>query len=1099
MRLVRGKHNRRRVQGGAVRFVDCTFYCFSNSYSFPSSALSSSSSSSSSPSSSQRSLLSLSSSLTQNPAQINADNTYPTPTGLIDVACTRENPDMLVTNTDFHSNKTVLQYECSNIYRRKAGTASRAPTDDRVKNVHWSPLGVAVGGRCCLAVLTKSNRVVVHAASNRMVFKAASGTSSMYLSSAEKWPFIQDVSEELATLYKEIDWKSLPFEKEDGDEDVNRRTGKDVEKDDMWKPINCFAAPGPPKVCSDINMGIKQNSNDINNTDNNKTNEMLPQSEGERNVNDKKYEKLGEARVGQLRKDSRCEVKRDSLSSPWFTCTVLAAESDMCHRVRVRYDRKGLDNEWIVVSDVDNLGDESVQCGRTTNSKRSTMKVKRWIRPAATEAANEVNIFTCSRGFMMEIYKGHCWQLIEVVQNSKIRFETNGLPQSVVSNECAVRKVRIWKGVDEEKQGDDGWEIVDDLKNIRLPAKQLEDEEEQEGKEKEKPEAKKAPPTSRKATKKTPETRKRKAATRKKKDEDDDDYEEDDVQDGDDDDEEEEDDDDYDIQKERKKRARKPRVVSQERVTRKTMKADVKAKDYFEITNTHPNGLTNATKVSFTSCAWSPSFKDGMLESILTVGTKNGELVFFRVGTKKDDEIEEPFCELLGVFRAFLTPGVWVSAIDWMPMKDRDIGDKLWTCAVGSSSGEAKLFFCDPKLLCNRRLNVKVPEDWVIPSSHFHLKEILVESADDVPITSIKCYRDQHVDGRRGLYEGKDVKVVALGKASGEVLLFRSDNISSRIRMFSEPVQDMAYQRCDIGLRVAVCAESGRRADVILQTKKKRDQGQASNEDFILFDFSEILNKDFHTSSNVSVWQRSVRAGGMCASPNSFIIARTFERYDYARLPSMQKLQKIKGKRGILTFHGASAVDGDALTKKIFSLVNEFEGQSLWDCVELCLRSKMYWNAVAKWSSHEMKKKKSSASQQKKYVLGAAFAFISALLRKNSSRQPLLPTNTKIYDSNEENNKSESRVLVHVDQPEKGWVPESQRLKQRRRNIVLMNEEDGEEGVLSFDCQVCGPAHDDDDNIDKSSSFRADLRCETCGLLSHESVGNDFQLKPSMV
>ena len=116
------------------------------------------------------------------------------------------------------------------------------------------------------------------------------------------------------------------------------------------------------------------------------------------------------------------------------------------------------------------------------------------------------------------------------------------------------------------------------------------------------------------------------------------------------------------------------------------------------------------------------------------------------------------------------------------------------------------------------------------------------------------------------------------------------------------------------------------------------------------------LNKDFHTSSNVSVWQRSVRAGGMCASPNSFIIARTFERYDYARLPSMQKLQKIKGKRGILTFHGASAVDGDALTKKIFSLVNEFEGQSLWDCVELCLRSKMYWNAVAKWSSHEMKK-----------------------------------------------------------------------------------------------------------------------------------------------
>ena len=37
-----------------------------------------------------------------------------------------------------------------------------------------------------------------------------------------------------------------------------------------------------------------------------------------------------------------------------------------------------------------------------------------------------------------------------------------------------------------KKQGDDGWEIVDDLKNIRLPAKQLEDEEEKKGKRKEK-------------------------------------------------------------------------------------------------------------------------------------------------------------------------------------------------------------------------------------------------------------------------------------------------------------------------------------------------------------------------------------------------------------------------------------------------------------------------------------------------------------------------------------------------------------------------------------------------------------------------------------
>ena len=65
------------------------------------------------------------------------------------------------------------------------------------------------------------------------------------------------------------------------------------------------------------------------------------------------------------------------------------------------------------------------------------------------------------------------------------------------------------------------------------------------------------------------------------------------------------------------------------------------------------------------------------------------------------------------VFRAFLTQGLGFS-LDWMPMKDRDIGDKLWTCAVGSSSGET--LFCDPKLLCNEDL-AKVPEDWVIPSS----------------------------------------------------------------------------------------------------------------------------------------------------------------------------------------------------------------------------------------------------------------------------------------------------------------------------------------------------------------------------------------------
>ena len=264
--------------------------------------------------------------------------------------------------------------------------------------------------------------------------------------------------------------------------------------------------------------------------------------------------------------------------------------------------------------------------------------------------------------------------------------------------------------------------------------------------------------------------------------------------------------------------------------------------------------------------------------------------------------------------------------------------------------------------MCNRTLKVKVPEDWIVPTSHFGLQKTLILNADEVPITSVKCFRDQHVDGRRGLCEGNDVKVIALGKASGEVLVFRSDNISSRIRMFSESVHDIAFQRCDLGLRVAICAESGRRADILLQSKKKRNQGQTSNEEiFIRFDFSDVLNKDFHTSSNVSAWERSTRSGGMCASPNSFLIARTFEKYDYTRLPSLQKMQKIKGKRGILTFHGASAVDGDVVTKKIFSLANEFEGQSLWDCVELCSRSKTYWNAVAKWSSQEMMNKKSSA------------------------------------------------------------------------------------------------------------------------------------------
>ena len=1042
----------------------------------------------------------------QSPAQISADdNTGPTPTGLIDVACMRENPDVLVTNTDFRSNKTVLQYECSNIYRRKAGTMSKAPVDDRVKSVHWSPLGVAVDGRCCLAVLTRANRVVVHAHSNRTAFASASQTSSAYLSSAEKWPLIRDVSEDLATLYKNIEWKLLPFTKEDGDENEDSRTSwKDAEKDE-WKPINCFAAPGPPKVGDDLKNSRAMNECDDKQEVQKTSDALLSQGGSEEKAGVEKDDRLGESRVGQLRKGSRCEVKRDTLSSPWFTCTVLAAESDMFHRIRVQYDRKGMDNEWLAVSDVDNLGDESVQCGSMIHADRSKMKVKRWIRPAVA-VTDEVDISSCPRASLLEIYKGHCWQLVEVVQDAKIRFQINGSAHSAVSNKWEVRKIRKWKGAGKEKGSDDGWEILEDLKTISLPAQQLEEEigedvDKEKGKEKDKntkssekeKEGDEAVAGQKKTekTKKIPATKKRKAASGKKKSNKDE-------SDFDDDEEEGDDDEEFDEKKDKKKQVKISCTAGgagQTRVAGKTTKADEKANDYSTITDTHPHGLSNAMRVSFTSCSWSPSFKDGTLESILTIGTKNGELVFFRVGTKRDDEIEEPFCELLGVVRAFSTSGVWVTAITYMPMKDRDIGDKLWTIVAGSSSGEAKLFLCDPKLLCNRTLETKVPEDWVVPISHFGLKETLVVNPDEVPITSVKCFRDQHVDGRRGLCEGKDVKVIALGKASGEVLVFRSDNISSRIRMFSESVQDIAFQRCDIGLRLAICAESGRRADILLQSKR-RDQGQTSNEDFVRFDFSDVLNKDFLTGSGVSTWQRSVRAGGMCASPNNFLIARTFERYDYTRLPSLQKMQKIKGMRGILTFHGASAVDGDAVTKKIFSLANEFEGQSLWDCVELCSCSKTYWNAIANWCSHEMMKTKNSASQKKKYSLGAAFAMVSALLRKNSSRQPLRPRNAEIYD---EDDNDELRVLVHVDQPEKGWVPESQRLQQRRRNVFT------EEQVLSFNCHVCGPVHDDDDgNEDKDDekkplSFRSDLRCEICGLLCHESTGSDFRLKPSMI
>ena len=291
----------------------------------------------------------------------------------------------------------------------------------------------------------------------------------------------------------------------------------------------------------------------------------------------------------------------------------------MFHRVRVQYDRKGMDNEWLVVSNVDNLGDECVPCGSTTNAERSQMKVKRWIRPAAAATENEVNISTCPRGIVIETYIGHCWQLVEVVQNARIRFQTNGSAHSVVSSECEFRKVRKWKGSNVEK-ADDGWEIIEDLKNISLPAQQLEEEGKEEDKEKgkddqdakshqkekerdgvavaaaapalakKKPEAKKAPP--RKAEKKTPATKKRKAAGGKVKSaKDDSDFEEID----------EDDDDDFDVKKEKKKHAKKPRKAGaavQKRVAKKAKKSDEEAHDCSTITDTHPNGLPNATKVS---------------------------------------------------------------------------------------------------------------------------------------------------------------------------------------------------------------------------------------------------------------------------------------------------------------------------------------------------------------------------------------------------------------------------------------------------------------------------------------------------------------------
>ena len=92
------------------------------------------------------------------------------------------------------------------------------------------------------------------------------------------------------------------------------------------------------------------------------------------------------------------------------------------------------------------------------------------------------NIAVSLRKLALESVHVLCFYVFSFVQNARIRFQTNGSAHSVVSSECEFRKVRKWKGSNVEK-ADDGWEIIEDLKNISLPAQQLEEEGKEEDKE----------------------------------------------------------------------------------------------------------------------------------------------------------------------------------------------------------------------------------------------------------------------------------------------------------------------------------------------------------------------------------------------------------------------------------------------------------------------------------------------------------------------------------------------------------------------------------------------------------------------------------------
>ena len=1040
-------------------------------------------------------------------------------------------------NVGFRANKSIEQYECSNFYRRpqttgdtnknNEGGGGATMNEDRAQVLKWSPLGVAVDGRSCLTVLTKANRVLLYCAKMNTALRANNFTTS-----EQQWPLFKDVTELLIEKYKDLKWKSLSqssiLTKGQTEEDVQ----KDNDDDEVfWKTINCFASAGLPKYSHHDEQGTTTKAN--NKKEEEEKNKggvellLLPQKENDAGTKDNDDLQFlppkTEKRVAQLRKGSRCEVKRDSLESPWFTCTVLAAETDLFNRIRVQYDRKGMTNEWFIVSDIDTLEDETVLCGSTNSDERVTMKMKRWVRPSPISVNNELSLLTCPPFLVAEIYIGGCWQLVEIVDKDKVRFTPKCSPESVSIESNTLRKLRRWIGKK--------WEIIDDsnctTKIFRLPTKKIEDEKEELGDGDNHVLLGDDDATKKNAasqllvgvTKKVSSQQKKKKKNEQQKQKqqepplplvngDDDDYDDDDY------------DEDFDAseseekpRKKRKKRGgpkqrqqqqqqKKKTTTSSEIISSKptTRKKEVSKK--VETKDVYTDGLTNATKVAISSCAWSPSFKGGILESILTLGTKNGECVFFRVGTKiitTDGGGEEPFCEFLGLTKAYFTPGVWVSAIDWMPLKDQVNGDSTWTCVTGSSSGEAKLFLCNPRLLCSRTPNAKKAEEWVVPSSNFCLNKVLIENADEIPITAMTCYRDQR--GLSGEEKSSDVKVVVLGKASGEVLLFRSDAISSRIRLFNESIHGLAFQLCDVGVRVAVCTDSGRRADLrLLPKQSEKDFNYA--DDLIQFDFSNELNKDLFVQ-NGSIAQRALSAGGICASPNNLIIARSINKFDYGSLPSFRNMPKIKGIRGVLTLQASVPSDGSAITKNTLSLTNQYRGQSLWDCVELCSYSKTYWNAVAKWSVDDMNSGVSiseltkSSNSKTLYSLGSAYAVISALLRKNSSTRQPLPRKKNIImndiddDINDDDN-DELRILVHVNEPEIGWLPETETLQRRRRRVL------GNFAAANFDCQVCGPIIFAN-GLNESRSIRADMRCETCGLLMHESCSASFSVMAKMV